>query len=276
MEDAAAHAEHEHHHHHDHDHDEPMTSEEAVRSLLLLGQVALRENDFPAAADAYASALAIEPNMTAAFNLGSLYARGLGVRKNFMEAARLFHQAELLGNEQAGKLCGKCMLDFIGEGLDAKTPMDVYAAMSVFASRVYPEAADPASEVETGLFAIASTYFQGGDYVRAARVFRASAEFCNDGLAQYYLGELYNAGAGVEQSSLAALYWFDCAVDNGAADVALEGRDVLLDALRHDLAEAEFREAIAMLADWCETGSPDVAVNRAKADRWRALLDETL
>ena len=54
-------ADHPHGHgHHEHHHDEPMGPEEAVRSLLLLGQAALDEGDHAAAAEAYASALKIE------------------------------------------------------------------------------------------------------------------------------------------------------------------------------------------------------------------------
>ena len=64
-----------------------MSQEEAVRSLLLLGQVGLSARDYESAIEAYASVLKLEPNETAAYNLGSLYARGLGVRQDFAEAA---------------------------------------------------------------------------------------------------------------------------------------------------------------------------------------------
>ena len=267
---------HGHHHHHghgSHHHDEPMSQEDALRSLLLLGQVALNARDYESAVEAYASALQIETNENACYNLGSLYARGLGARRDFMEAARLFHQAELLGNVQAGKLCGKCMFDYINESLDAKKPADLYAELAVFVAKVYPEATDHRLEVDRGLFAIASTHYNKGAYAEAAKVFRAAAEFANDGYAQYYLAALYGAGNGVQENKLAALYWLDCAVDNGAADMALEDRDGMLAAYRQALSPAEFREAMETLADWCETGTPDVPANPTKAAFWREVAE---
>lgn len=264
-----------HHHHHTHDehhHEEPMTQEEAVRSLLVLGQKALDANDYEAAVEAYASALKIEPNGTASFNLGSLYARGLGVRKNYLEAAKLFHQAELSGNEMAGKLCGKCMYDYIHQGFDGRRPADLYAAMAVFVTMVYPEAEDSGREIASGLFVIASTHFSKQEYAEAAKVFRAGAEFANDGFAQYYLGSLYNAGAGVEQNDLAALYWVDRAADNGAADIALPDRDAMLDSLQQGLSAEEFSAMMEELAECCESGTTDIPVDHGKAAHWRELV----
>ncbi|MCR4871066.1 MAG: hypothetical protein K5859_07205 [Atopobiaceae bacterium] len=265
-------ADHPHEHgHHEHHHDEPIGPEEAVRSLLLLGQTALDAGDYESAVIAYESVLKIGQDETALVNLGSLYARGLGARRSFVEAARLFHQAELLGNARAGKLCGKCMYDFIHEGFEDKKPSDLYAAMAVFVSRVYPEAEDPHQEVDHGLFAIAATHYNNGEFAEAAKVFRAGAEFAGDGLAQYYLAMLYDAGSGVEQSDLAALYWLDRAVDSGSADMALEYRDGMLDAYRQSLPEGEFRQVIERLAAWCERGTADIPSDPVKAQRWREI-----
>lgn len=176
--------------------EKPMTPEEAVRSLLLLGQVALDAGDYESATEAFASILHIEPNEVASYNLGSFYARGLGVKKDLVEAARLFHQAELLGNEQAGKLCGKCMFDYLSDGIEEKAPVELYASMAMFVMRVYPEATDQKQEAGHGLFAIASTYLNKGEYEKAVKVFRAAAEYANDEYAQFYLAELYRAGVG--------------------------------------------------------------------------------
>lgn len=248
-----------------------MTPEEAVRSLLILGQMALDANDYEAAIDAYASALKIGPNETASLSLGSLYARGLGVHKNYLEAAKLFHQAELLGNVMAGKLCGKCMYDYIHQGFDGRRPADLYAAMTVFVTMVYPEAENGGQEIASGLFAIASAHLSKEELTEAAKVFRAGAEFANDGFAQYYLGLLYNAGAGVQKNDLAALYWLDRAFDNGAGDIAAEERDNVLEALRQALPDEEFSASMETLAGWCEEGSPDVPADHDKAKRWRDL-----
>lgn len=181
---------HHHHEHGGHSHAEPMSQEEAVRSLLVLGQVALDASDYESAHEAYASALKLAPDETASYNLGSLYARGLGVRRDYAEAARLFHQAELLGNEKAAKLCAKCMYDFVCEGLDGRSAADAYAAMAVFASRVYPESLKQAQEVENGLLAIGATLLAQGERAGAATVFRAAADYCGSASAERYLDEL--------------------------------------------------------------------------------------
>ena len=265
------HAGHHHHHGHGHHHDEPMSPDEAVRSLLVLGQVALDAGDYESAVEAYASVLQIENNETACYNLGSLYARGLAVKRDYREAARLFHQAELLGNARARALCGKCLYDYVSEGLDAKAPVDLYAEMAVFVAQVYPEAFDQKKEVNHGLFAVASTYLNRAAYAEAAKVFRAAAEFGNDAYSQYYVASFYEQGIGLEQNDLAALYWLDRAVDNGAADPALKERDEILAAYRQSLSESAFREAMQTLAAWCESGTADMPVDAKKAAQWREL-----
>ena len=262
---------HGHHHGHHHHHDEPISQEEAVQSLLVLGQVALNASDYESAVQAYASVLKLEQNETAAYNLGSLYARGLAVRRDYVEAARLFHQAELLGNERAGKLCAKCMFDFVREGIDHKTPADLYAAMAVFVERVYHEATDQKLEAAHGLAAIANTQINKGAYDEAAKVLRAAAEFANDGYAQYYLATLYRAGIGVQRNDLAALYWLDRAADSGAADQAQNDLARMLGSYSKNLSAAEFRETMARLADWCEKGTPDVPACPSKVAHWREM-----
>ena len=149
------------------------------KSLLVLGQVALNAGDYESAVEAYASALQLERNDVALYNLASLYARGLGVRQDFREAARLFHEAELLGNVRAGKLCAKCMFDYIDANIQSATPAKVYAAMAVFVAQVYPEATDQKQEVGNGLTAIGNTYLSKGDQDAANKVFAAVDEFCD-------------------------------------------------------------------------------------------------
>lgn len=188
-----------HSHESHHDHERPIGPEEAVRSLLLLGQVALEACDYESAVEAFASVLRIESNEAALYNLASFYARGLGVRQDYVEGARLFHQAELLGNERAGKLCGKCMLDYVSDGIDDASPADLYARMAVFVSRVYPEADDQGLEVNHGLLAIAVTYLHKGDSVAAAKVLRAAAEFGGDETSQGYLDVLRNSSVSPAQ-----------------------------------------------------------------------------
>ena len=160
------------HHHH-----KPMTPDDAVSSLLVLGQVALNAGDYESAVEAYASTLKLEANEVALYNLASLRARGLGIPQDYVEAARLFRQAELLGNERARMMCAKCMFDYVVDGIDVKTPANLYASMAVFVSRVYPEADNPRLEATHGLTAIANTLLAKGENVEAEKALRAATEF---------------------------------------------------------------------------------------------------
>ena len=184
-------SEHNHAHEHTHAHDEKeMSPQEVVSSLLYLAEVALGAADYESAATAYASVLQLEANATALYNLGSFYARGLGVARDYVEAARLFRQAELMGNERAGKLCKKCMLDYMNEDIATKSPADLYAKMAMFVLKVYPEATHQRAEAANGLVAVGLTNQSRGDVVAAKRLFRAAAEFGDDKQAQTYLDEL--------------------------------------------------------------------------------------
>ena len=104
--------------------------------------MAMDREDYAAAADQYKNILKLEPNETAQYNLGSLYAQGKGVEQNFMEAAYWFRQAELAGDEHAGKLCLKCSMDFVYQNFDGKTPEQLYTDMLRFIKYVYPETID--------------------------------------------------------------------------------------------------------------------------------------
>lgn len=246
-------------------------SKDVIDRMVMMADMAMDRGDYAAAADQYKNILKLEPNETAQYNLGSLYAQGKGVEQNFMEAAYWFRQAELAGEEQAGKLCLKCSMDFVHQNFDGKTPEQLYTDMLRFIKHVYPETADVNLEVCRKLYAIAGNHFNKEEYAAAAKLFRAAAEFGNDGYSQNYLAVLYNAGAGLEKNDLASLYWFDKAVDNGAADVARKDRDGMLNAYKTNFTLAEFYEEMLKLSGWCSTGSGYVPKDAAKAAYWREI-----
>lgn len=140
-----------------------------------------------------------------------------------------------------------------------------------FVKYIYPETEDVNLEVCRKLFAIAGNHFNKKEYPPAAKLFRAAAEFGNDGYSQNYLAVLYNLGAGLEQNDLAALYWFDKAVDNGAADVARRDRDGILNAYQTNLTPAEFYKTMLTLSGWCGIGHEDVPKDAAKSAFWREI-----
>lgn len=248
-------------------------SQNVIESMLTMANLAAEAGDYPHAVDGYKNILKLEPNTTAQYNLGSLYAQGKGVGQDYMEGAYWFHQAERNGDVQAGKLCLKCTLDYVHQDFDKKTPEQLYDDMVRFTRHVYPEGTDVNLEACRKLYAIAGNHFNKKEYAAAAKLFRAAAEFGNDGYSQNYLAVLYNAGAGLEQNDLASLYWFDKAVDNGAADLAQKDRDGLLNAYRTNLSPQEFYEQMMMLSGWCSTGSPDVPKDADKAACWRKIAE---
>lgn len=249
------------------------SSAEMLETILMMADLAVDKGDYGQAVNIYKSILLQEPNETAQFNLGNLYAQGKGVEQDYLEGAYWFRQAELGGNEHAGKLCLKCSMDFVHQSFDTKTPERLYADMTRFVKYVYPEKTEENLEVCRRLYAIAGNHFNKGEYVVAAKLFRATAEFGKDGYSQNYLAVLYNTGNGLEQNDLAALYWFDKATDNGAADLALRDRDGILNAYRTNLSTVEFYETMMMLSGWCSIGNCDVPKDAAKAAFWREVAE---
>ena len=248
-----------------------LGSKDIINMMVMTAEMAMNDGNYEQAVENYRNILRLEPNETAQYNLGSLYAQGKGIKQDFMEGAYWFRQAELSGDEQAGKLCLKCSVDYTNHNLDRKNAEQLYTDMVKFIRHVFPEIADVNLEVCRKLYAIAGNHFNNKNYVAAAKLFRAAAEFGHDGYSQNYLAVLYNAGAGVEKNDLASLYWFDKAVDNGAADVAQKDRDGMLNAYKKNFTPSEFYEAMMDLVGWCSVGSKDVPKDADKAAFWREI-----
>ena len=129
-------------------------------------------------------------------------------------------------------------------------------------------------EVNRNLYAMAVNYFNKQEYTESIKLFRAAAEFGNDGASQNYLAILYHQGAGVGKNDLVSLYWFDKAFDNGIL-VAQVDRDRILNAYRIKLSSAEFYEHIMILSGWCSIGSGDIPKDANKAAYWRKISEGT-
>ena len=249
--------------------DTGQDSKKIIEVMIMTVGEAMRNEDYERAVDICKNILELEPNETAQYILGNLYAQGKGAGQDFMEAAYWFRQAELAGNEMAGKLCMKCMLDFTHQNFENKTSEILYTDMVRFVKYIYPE---ENAELKAGrnLFSIAGNHFNNKEYSQAAKIFRAAAQLGNDGYSQNYLAVLYNAGAGAKKNDLAALYWFDKAVDNGV-ETSRKDRDGILNAYKTNLTSAEFYEQMMILSGWCGVGSEDVPKDAAKAEYWRGI-----
>ncbi len=207
----------------------------------------------------------------AQYNLGILYARGLGIQQDHVEAAYWFNLAAQKGEEGAEKMTSKSLLDYANTVLRPKTPKEIYDCLLAFAQRVYHPGNQGAS-AQKDLQQLGFYYFNmKNDYAMSAKLFRAGAEYGNDGLCQNYLAVSYNAGAGVEQNDLAALYWFDRACDQGIAPARTD-RDGILSAYITNLGKQETACQLRLLADWCATGATEaVPRDDAKAEYWMQM-----
>lgn len=249
-------------------------SQDVINGMLMNADICMNQGNFKQAFDTYKQIVTMQPDTTAQYNLGSLYAQGKGTEQNFFEAAFWFHQANLGGDEQAGKLCAKCMMDYIHQNLDAKTSRMVFDEMIRLVSSLYPGDDSIAIAVEN-IYGIAELHFNKKEYAAAAKLFRAAAEYGKHGDSQNVLAVLYNAGAGVEKNDLAALYWFDLAVDNHVK-AAKQDRDGILNAYYSNASPKEFFNIMEHLAKACANGTEAIPRNYEKAAYWRKQCEEML
>lgn len=245
-------------------------SQDVIYTMIRVASLAIEEGDYKRAIETYRAILQFQPDKTAQYNLGGLYAQGKGVKQDFREAAYWFNQA---GDEHARKLCVKCMMDFIHQDFEHTTSEQVYFDMMRFVKFVWP-LKNSELEVNRNLYAIAMNHFNKQEYTEAAKLFRAAAELGNDGASQNYLAILYNQGAGLEKNDLASLYWFDKAVDNGIGAAQID-RNGILSAYRANLSPTEFYEQIMILSGWCSIGSDAIPKDANKAIYWRKIAENT-
>ena len=246
-------------------------SQEIIDTMIAVANLAIEKGDYRLAVETYKSILELQADETAQHNLGTLYAQGKGVKQDFREAAYWFNQA---GDEQSKKLCMKCMTDLIHQDFQNKTSEQIYFDMVRFVKFIWP-LKNLELEVNRNLYSMAIIHFNKQEYTEAAKLFRAVAEFGNDGASQNYLAILYNQGVGVEKNDLVSLYWFDKAVDNGIG-VAQTDRNGILNAYRTNFPLADFYKQIMILSGWCSIGSEEIPKDANKAIYWRKIGEKAV
>lgn len=240
-----------------------------IQTLLDQAELLLGDGKEAQAVSLYQQILALEPNVTAQYNLASLYAQGRGVKRDFLEGAYWFRKAALEGDQQAEGMLLKCTLDYAMENLEKDSYKDLFEKMQRFAERIYPKR-DSVQAASEELYEIAAHFFNKEDFGRAEKFFRAAAEFGDDGRSQNILGVLYNAGAGVEKDDLHALYWFDRAAGHGV-EAAATDRDGIFNAYRSNFSREDFLEQLEILAASCAAGTADIPKDAKKAVYWQNI-----
>jgi len=139
----------------------------------------------------------------AQFDLGVLYAQGLGVERDLMEAMRWYRQAAEQGNAAAQFALGQMYSRGWG------TPRD-----EVDALRWFQMANDPNSDGPPTDWAVVDTYGIKQDQEQAAYWYEKAAQQGHVE-AQFYLGRLYATGQGVRRDEEQALRWIRAAASQG-------------------------------------------------------------
>lgn len=251
--------------------EDAVSSRDIINLMLSNADIYMVQGDYERAVDTFKKIIDLQPNMTAQYNLASLYAQGKGTEQSFLEGAYWFHQAYLSGDEQAGQMCTKCMMDYAHQNLDNKTPQTIFDEMFRFAAYLYPGENSTAIAV-SNIYNLAAHHFNNKEYAAAAKFFRAAAEFGNDGDSQNYLAVLYNAGAGVEKDDLVSLYWFDRAADNHCK-AAKQDRDGIFNAYKNNFTAEEFYDIMSNLSRRCTSGDEDIPRDAKKAEYWRRVAE---
>lgn len=243
-----------------------ISSQDIVEVMIANAQMCLEEGKAETAFSIYRNIVQLEPNTTAQYNLGSLYAQGLGTEQDFLEGAYWFHQAFENGDKEAKKFRTKCTMDYMHQGLEDKRPGDIFMKMLRYAVCLYPRE-DSIKIANCEIFALAQYHMEREEYAVAAVLFREAAEFGNDGESQNRLGILYNIGMGVEKNDLVSLYWFDRAAENKVEAAAVD-REGMMNAYKTNFSRKDFYDQMKTLASCCAVGEMGIPKDAKKAAYW--------
>jgi TPR repeat protein len=141
----------------------------------------------------------------AQFDLGVLYAQGLGVRRDITEAARWYRQAAEQGNAEAEFALGQ--MYSLGWGV----PRDEADAMRWLQMANAPDTDGPPTE-----WAVVEGYGVAQDQKQAAYWYRLAAEK-GHAEAQFNLSRLYAAGQGVAHDDEQVARWVRASASQGYA-----------------------------------------------------------
>jgi hypothetical protein len=166
------------------------------------GMEAFRNKDYQTAYRQW-KAMAEAGQAEAQFDLGVLYAQGLGVRRDLSEAARWYRQSADQGNAEAEFALGQ----MYSRGGGA--PRDLDDAM-----RWFQMANDPNSDGPPTDWTVIQGYGIRQDQQQAAYWYQLAAEK-GHAEAQYNLGRLYATGQGVPRDQEQALRWIRGAASQG-------------------------------------------------------------
>jgi uncharacterized protein len=221
--------------------------------------------------------LAEKGDSTAEVGLGYRYFTGLGVPKDFAEAAKWFLKAANQGNILADRNLGACCANGFGVPKDETEATKWYHKAAIDESKetiALAEQGDASAQLQVGfnylfgqlgvpkdsaeavkwmrksaeqgnvdaLNQLAGIYDEGfgvpQDYAEAAKWYRKAAEQ-GDAFAQNNLGVMYRNGEGLPQDFVEAYKWYNLAAAQGSTN-AIHNRDKIVEFMTPDqIAEAQ-------------------------------------
>ena len=191
-------------------------------------------------------------DVDAQFNLGSMYAKGLGVVRNDVVAAKWYKLAAEQGFARAQANLG----DMYAEGRGV--PQNFAEAVKWYELSVKEEI----PEAQTGL-ALMCAFGKGTPQndVKALRLLRLAAEKKGYPPAQFNLGWMYANGKGVKLDNGLAYMWYSLAAAQGY-EGAIESRNKVADSITDkQLAEAQAKslEYFAQYSKDSQRGAKDAS-----------------
>ena len=229
------------------------------------GFAAIERGDYATAIREF-TALAETGHVQAQFNLGLLYAKGLGVPQDYAKAMRWYRLAAEQGYADVQNNFGVMYEN--SEGV----PQDYAEAL-----RWYRKAAEQGDAIAQ--FDLALMYVRGRgvpqDDAEAVKWLRRAAEQGDAENVQHILGFVYHEGQGVPQDNVQALMWFSLAAGQGDEQAAQFRDTITRDMTPDQIAEAQRLEHYPTI--WNLRGFPRgwISDSRCGLEKEASLDDET-
>ena len=154
--------------------------------------------------------------------LGIFYANGLGTDKDYIKAAALFHQDEMLGDHRSEYQRRRCFVKYILENMNDKTPKELYSLVYTFIQSVYKERDDVAEIVRDELEKLSVVFNSEKDSANAERF--AQAKNISDRIRGCMIGGAAGDALGYEIEFLDENSIFFKYSDSGITEYELDSK----------------------------------------------------
>lgn len=243
---------------------------ELNENVKMLANIAYNNADYCHAYSLFETAANEGGDAEAMYNLGIMCATGRGTEQDSLKALQWFKSALDAGDTQSKKMIYKVSLDYFNSNLDTWTTEQVFEAAKKV-TRIRDDNCD-ITKINDLLEGIGGNLIQThSDYSRSAKCFLAMARYGDSDSAQFNLGLFYLNGQGVDEDTLAALYWFAKSAGKGNVP-AIEKRNWLMNEY---IRQFDFPGAIAqinILLEKCRDGASNVPKDDEGFTMWQNIL----